>query len=717
MPDKTIKHFVFIRFFSYQDPKYPYDIFNLDFLSKQLNLATNHVLKSLENQTNKNFEIDFMMHENFFSDKKYEFIFTTLKNATTLPVRFIKIPQTKKVSEGGSFSFYDESEIPILLKKALNEYDFVIQSRIDFDDFIFKDAVADTQSKVNECDNILVYGYCKGYIYVLGEFYVHNWRWRGTGHNGIFQSVILKSSSVKKIPLIIINKFYHDIFKTMLKNFLEKKGIEFSESMFQQNTSINAYIYFRHELSHWISYHNKALSEITDGLKLADDITKEKLAEEFGFYLDVKLSKPYIDFYPDTKLSKHDITSRVDIKLMSDKGGFQILSVSDDKANVWKPAWFQKDGIGYQIQSNAGNMKIVAKATTDGKISLNLRGIDVRTPEDKSKRVPYWVDYTKLAINGKVILDKLTPAWHDKPFRYNMDVKANEEILLQVEWLPHKKTIKHFVFSRFFNFEDPKYPHDIYDVVFLTKQLLLAQNMLKSLENQTNKNFDLVFIVNPKFFDNPKYEFIFQALQYATTLPLKFIKMNELPSLVKDAYEKYDFVIQSRMDFDDFIFKDAIADTQNKVNECDKILAYGYCKGCTYIYEKLYIQEILWVYDVNDGPTGHHSILQSLIWKSSFAKNLPFFGVYGGNHGKIKLRIKEFLEKNGLEFSENMFQQNVSDMAYIYFRHEDSHWILTHNDGKPNIKAPNRSCLTTKDITKKQLEEEFGFHLKLNSIE
>ena len=37
-----------------------------------------------------------------------------------------------------------------------------------------------------------------------------------------------------------------------------------------------------------------------------------------------------------------DITGRVDIKLTANDGDFKIVSVSDDKANVSKPAWFNK---------------------------------------------------------------------------------------------------------------------------------------------------------------------------------------------------------------------------------------------------------------------------------------------------------------------------------------------------------------------------------------
>lgn len=272
------------------------------------------------------------------------------------------------------------------------------------------------------------------------------------------------------------------------------------------------------------------------------------------------------------------------------------------------------------------------------------------------------------------------------------------------------KKIKHFIFMRFFSFNDPKYPHDIYDVDFLSKQLILTRNALGSLENQTNKNFDLVFMVNAKFFNNPKYEFVFSTLKDSTTLPLTFIKSGDVPHLVQEAYDKYDYVIQSRYDFDDFLFKNGIADTQNKVDECNSILGYGYSKGYEYICKEIY--PFLHLYK----GIGYHSILASLILKSSFAKTVPFIGIWSFSHGEVKSAIENFLEKNGLEFSENMFQQNTTMNAFIYFKHEFSHFILTKY-GKP-IEAPkHRKSLTTADITKKTLEDDFGFHHELNSIE
>lgn len=179
----------------------------------------------------------------------------------------------------------------------------------------------------------------------------------------------------------------------------------------------------------------------------------EAIKENFGKQLskyDVLIPALCATLYSERKAHKEEtqalrkvidnFTARIDVKLVPkmDGGDFQIFSVSDDKAKLTKPDWFNKGGIGYVLTSYAGKINFVAKATADGKMNLNIRGIDRRDPNDKSKFIPYWIDYTKLSVNGKVILDKLTPAWHNKPYRYALDVKAEEEINIEVEWLPHR---------------------------------------------------------------------------------------------------------------------------------------------------------------------------------------------------------------------------------------------------------------------------------------
>ena len=275
------------------------------------------------------------------------------------------------------------------------------------------------------------------------------------------------------------------------------------------------------------------------------------------------------------------------------------------------------------------------------------------------------------------------------------------------------KTIKHFILTRFFPQQNPNYSYDILDVDFLKKQLPLTKNILRTLENQTNKNFEVIFLVNNKFLDNPKYEFIFSTLKDSTNLPLKITNIRSAVPFIKDAYDNYDFVIQTKMDFDDFVYKDAVAETQNKVNECDSLLLYGYNVGYQYIYGELYP----FTYYGSE-KNGHHSIFQSLILESSFAKKFPLCLIWNLRHGLIKIDMKDHLEKNGIEFLESMFQlqQNTSVNAFIYFRHEFSLDQLSKHDGNPQIRIPKAKPLTTADITKTQLKSEFGFTYDLKSI-
>ena len=270
------------------------------------------------------------------------------------------------------------------------------------------------------------------------------------------------------------------------------------------------------------------------------------------------------------------------------------------------------------------------------------------------------------------------------------------------------KTIKHFVFSRFFSWFRSNYPYDIFDVDFLSSQLPLTKNILRSLENQTNQNFETIFLFHSKVIDNPKYDSIFSALRESTTLPLKFMKRGDEGNFIKAAFNEYDFVIQTRVDFDDFIFKNAVADTQSKVDECENILAYGYCRGYKYVCKELTFCN--W-----KDASSHYSIFQSLIMKSSFAKNLSPIVPFDLRHDRFKLELKNALEKNGVEFSENMFRQNTSTKAYIYFKHVFSADQLIRLKGAALL-PPKKPLTNANGLTKKQVEDEFGFFYELNSI-
>ncbi|MBQ4403384.1 MAG: glycosyltransferase family 2 protein [Selenomonadaceae bacterium] len=131
------------------------------------------------------------------------------------------------------------------------------------------------------------------------------------------------------------------------------------------------------------------------------------------------------------------LTARIDIKLVG-SGNIKLISVSDDKAAVTQPDWIQKGGTGYVIESFAGKMKLAFKTDADGEVRLWLRGVDVRNPSDRSKRVPYWIDVANLIVNGEAIFDKITPVWHNEPYEYHFNAHVGKNIELELKWLPHR---------------------------------------------------------------------------------------------------------------------------------------------------------------------------------------------------------------------------------------------------------------------------------------
>jgi glycosyltransferase involved in cell wall biosynthesis len=192
---------------------------------------------------------------------------------------------------------------------------------------------------------------------------------------------------------------------------------------------------------------------LRDAEKLPEDAIysaiKDKFSEKLGNQ-DVLISalctvlygkNSTCDYYSKIidRFSRH-LTARIDVHFVPKTvmGDFQILSLSDDKVKVTTANWFPKDTIGYAIESYEGKLDIVVKSSVEGQVFLYLMGLWVPNPKDKSKLIPYWIDYTKLAVNDKIIFDKLTPAWHNKPYRCSVEVKDDEEIRMQVEWLPHR---------------------------------------------------------------------------------------------------------------------------------------------------------------------------------------------------------------------------------------------------------------------------------------
>lgn len=130
------------------------------------------------------------------------------------------------------------------------------------------------------------------------------------------------------------------------------------------------------------------------------------------------------------------ITARIDFKLYGCNSDLEIISVSDGKARILKPQWFQKDGVGYIVESNRGRIELSFRSAVGGNLKIWERGRCVRDGESKS--VPYWINYQNVQFNGNIVTRAENMASHDKPICLNYPVKAGDVIRFYAEWLPYR---------------------------------------------------------------------------------------------------------------------------------------------------------------------------------------------------------------------------------------------------------------------------------------
>lgn len=135
---------------------------------------------------------------------------------------------------------------------------------------------------------------------------------------------------------------------------------------------------------------------------------------------------------------KNYISARLDVKLSAvDTPSLEVVSVSDNKARISKPEWFQRDGIGYVTESCRGCLDISFQTVTGGNVTIWLRGRDVR--DNKTNvRIPYWIDYKNIYYNDEIILKDVRSVCHDRPAKFDYRVKAGDVIRLHLEWSPHQ---------------------------------------------------------------------------------------------------------------------------------------------------------------------------------------------------------------------------------------------------------------------------------------
>lgn len=251
-----IKHLIITRFMSDQFGKSDTKLFDKGFLLHSLEILKRHLLQSLSVQTCKDFELVVLIHDRVPEDN----------------ISFIYDIQ-------GKYDF----KITIIRRNALKayvssfkgEYDFIITSRIDYDDHIHKSVVKTTQKRVDATYAVQLYGLNNGISLIDGRtdgHFMHK-DYEHQGYFSAFTTLIVNTHRVAH-PFSIFDLDNHAFVIRTLNERYRSFGIQ-SPSLIKIETDTETktrYIWIRHSESQLVKtrkiYHST--NRIVEGLNFAD---------------------------------------------------------------------------------------------------------------------------------------------------------------------------------------------------------------------------------------------------------------------------------------------------------------------------------------------------------------------------------------------------------------------------------------------------------------
>lgn len=127
-------------------------------------------------------------------------------------------------------------------------------------------------------------------------------------------------------------------------------------------------------------------------------------------------------------------SARLDIKNHGQENSITITN-KDVVHPFWveTPKWFSdKSGKGCVVQARQDQCSLRVRCHGTGSLSIECKALDRRGT--KGVRLPLWVTYTSLKINGQEQLDAPSNASHDHPLYFRCQVKDEELLQIDARW-------------------------------------------------------------------------------------------------------------------------------------------------------------------------------------------------------------------------------------------------------------------------------------------
>lgn len=232
--------------------------------------------------------------------------------------------------------------------------------------------------------------------------------------------------------------------------------------------------------------------------------------------------------------------SRVDIKNKGNPSSSITFSQFDDDLNISFPRWFENhEGKGCLIEYNNRNVDLNFNCVNDGKLNIILRGKDFRNV--KNQRVPVYINFTKVVLNDKVLLNSNKLIWHNDThiiYRKSFD---SEKIHLRLE----SKTIYDYF---------PNLRPYLDNLVKNVNDFSIAYENIKEFFKHERLMFHLNNILYSDFKDNNSSMFI-DSLNNSMDLYLLSKKVEDLSNQIEENKKETNAVLNSYNSLFNSLFK------------------------------------------------------------------------------------------------------------------------------------------------------------------
>ena len=240
------------------------------------------------------------------------------------------------------------------------------------------------------------------------------------------------------------------------------------------------------------------------------------------------------------------------------------------------------------------------------------------------------------------------------------------------------------------------FPEKIYKEEYIQNGIrVMKKYLFPSLQNQICKDFIWMLKVG----DKANISHIKSLLNLSLPFKSVIIYVKDYKSFIRNISKNVDFLITTRIDYDDRIYWNAVNDIRKVVNISRPMLLYGYNRGFIY-YEDLNIYTQF--YNEYKG-NGTGSVFASLIIATNKVNDSYAIDDLGPHIGIRKNLLKNF-KKYGLkklDYEPSIFEKEIPKFVWVRQRFSGS--FLQYN--KPKTKAVNFDLDKFYGLKKKIIKE------------